>query len=153
MANYRQITMEKENLINNEDNKDNLNLIEKELKGIDEQKYLITIIKSEKSIIFNVKSKNDYLGIIYKKEITLDSLYNLNKFFKQYLTIEDLFINFFGNTNDIDIIVSKKENENERFILLKFSKKFCANKEEFIFILYPEKQKVENLVFKLYEKI
>ena len=71
----------------------------------DNQFYNLKIFLREKAIIFNITITNDSSEIIYyNNNFTLEELYNLNRFFYQYLSIEELFKLFFQKIYYPDIL-------------------------------------------------
>ena len=71
----------------------------------DNQFYNLKIFLREKAIIFNITITNDSSEIIYyNNNFTLEELYNLNRFFYQYLSIEELFKLFFQKIYFPDIL-------------------------------------------------
>ena len=134
------------------------NLLEKsnsnkfyQLKGKDNQYYNINIIFQDKSesIIFNVKPIGDFTELIYTKTLELIDFYNLNRSFRQYLSIKELYLLFFSKINNKDLSISKNKNIiNLNFVVL------SLNKKEVITInLIEEKIPVEKMIKKLVEKI
>ena len=120
-----------------------------QLKGDDNQFYNLKMFLREKSIIFNIIIVNDFTEIIYLNNFTLEELYNLNRFFRQYLSIEELFKLFFKNIKEKDINIIKNGNKIKfNFFVLSRNKK-----EKVTFILNEEKIDLEKIVYKLCEKI
>ena len=85
MSHINEITLENKN--DNEIKNKKEEFIVKNIKGIDNQIYILKIIKSENSIIFTVNFKEDFLGLIYKKENTLNDFYNYYNYLKQFHSI------------------------------------------------------------------
>jgi len=95
------------------------NLLEKsnsnkfyQLKGKDNQYYNINIIFQDKleSVIFKVKPIGDFTELIYTKTLELKDFYNLNRFFRQYLSIKELYLLFFSKINNEDLSIIKNKN-------------------------------------------
>ena len=59
----------------------------------------LKIFQGEKSIIYHVSEKDDLSGTLYKIDLDLENLYNLNRVFRQYNSIKDVFSNFFQKLN------------------------------------------------------
>lgn len=114
-------------------------------KGTDKNKYNIQIFKSTESITFHI---NDCNGTNYKIELTLDKFYNINRFFKQYSSIEEISI-LLKNMSDHEIFIIKRENA----IILNYKFEFHGIKNDIIFTLYSENLNIKNTVFKLCDKI
>ena len=71
----------------------------------------LKIFQEEESIIFHVSEKDDLSGTLYKIELNLEDFHDLNKVFRQYDTIEELFTEFFQNLKEFKIIILKEENK------------------------------------------
>ena len=61
------------------------------LTGSDKQKFNLKIIQGEKSIIFNAKIENDIGNLLYTEETDFEEFHNLNRFFRQYESVDELF--------------------------------------------------------------
>ena len=130
-------------------NKDKNNLKTYQLKGKDNQFYNLQIYQKEKTIIINAKIVDDFIGMIYSKSFTIEDLYNLNNFFRQYLSIEELLNFFFKNLKEKEITVVKNfDTIKISFLVLSRNKK-----EEVNLLLNEEKLEMKNIVHKLCEKI
>ena len=99
----------------------------------DKNTYNIQIFKSTESITFHINHINDCNGTNYKIELTLDNFYNINRFFKQYSSIEEISI-LLKNMNDHEIFIIKRENA----IILNYKFEFHGIKNDIIFTLYSE---------------
>ena len=120
-----------------------------QLKGKDNQLYKIKIFLKDKSIISNAKIVGDFTDINYSKQLKLEEFYNLNNFFRQYLSIEELFILLFKNFKEKEMIIIKTKN----IIKLSFYVLSRNIKKEVSIILSPENMEIENILYKLCEKI
>ena len=74
----------------------------------------------EESIIFNVSEKDDLSGTLYKIELNLEEIHDLNKVFRQYDTIYELFTEFFQNLDESKFIIEKEENKINLIIVVEF---------------------------------
>ena len=120
-----------------------------QLKGKDNLFYNLQIYQKEKSIIINAKIVDDFIGMIYSKSLTIEELYKLNTFFRQYLSIEELLNLFFKNLKEKEITIIK----NFDTIKISFSVLSRNKKEEINLLLNEEKMEMKNIVHKLCEKI
>ena len=132
-----------------QDNYEDNSLKSFQIKGIDNQFYNIKIFLKEKFLIFNVTIVGDFTEIIYSKKFTLEDLYNINRFFRQYLSIEELFKLLFKDLKDKEISICKNDN-NIKFSFLVLSRN---KKEEVTFLLNAENIDLEKVVIKLCDKI
>lgn len=119
------------------------------LKGTDKQKYIIKIIKGEKSIIFNAKIENDIGNILYTEETDFEEFSNLNRFFRQYDSVEELFTDLFQTLEEKEMVICKKAN-NVKFSILVEAR---GKQEEVAFILKPDKPNTEDITFNLCDKV
>ena len=130
-------------------NKNKNDLKTYQLKGKDNQFYNLQIYQKEKTIIINAKIVDDFIGMIYSKSFTIEELYNLNTFFRQYLSIEELLNFFFKNLKEKEITIVKTfETIKISFLVLSRNKK-----EEVNILLNEEKMEMKSIVHKLCEKI
>ena len=127
---------------------DKLPFIEYEKMRINKYLYNIKIYEAEDSIIFNANLIDDF-ELLYEKVYTLSELYVMNRFFKQYSTIKEVFKSFFQNFKKKDIIAFKEENTIH--LVYKFESMKIEN--EIDFILITNKIKLENIIFKFSDKI
>ena len=130
---------------------DELPFIEYKIKGADNQLYSLKIFQNNKYILFYIYINNtiDFNSIIYKKEVLLEEFYNLNRFFRQYLSLEELFTILFKNLKNKEIKIYKKDDK----IKLSFIVECRGKEEEIPFILYPEQSTIENIIDNIYEKV
>ena len=106
----------------------------------DEIDYLLKIIKGQNEIIF-LMTKIDGINVIkYKISLKLNDFYNSNKFFKQFLNIEELFTEYFEFIKDNEIIIKYKDNK----VILGFKLETKAKKDELLVTLESE-QKNNNI--------
>ena len=127
---------------------DKLPFIEYEKMRINKYLYNIKIYQAEDSIIFNANLIDDF-ELLYEKVYTLSELYEMNRFFKQYSTIKEVFKSFFKNFKKKDIIAYKEENRIH--LVYKFESMKIEN--EIDFILLTNNIKLENIIFKFSDKI
>ena len=123
--------------------------IEYHIRGKDNKQYNTKIYQSEKSIIFIINEINDILNIKYKSELNLEEFYNLNRIFRQYISIEELFTLYFKSLKEHEIIINKQDKNIKLSLLIEFR----GQKEEISFTLKPEHIKYEEVIINLYEKI
>ncbi len=119
------------------------------LKGTDKQNFIVKIIKGEKSIIFNAKIENDIGNILYTEETDFEEFANLNRFFRQYDSIEELFTDLFQTLEEKEMVICKKAN-NVKFSILVEAR---GKKEEVAFYLKPDKPNTEDITFNLCDKV
>jgi len=119
------------------------------IKSKENQSYNLKIYQGEKTLIFHIKEIGDIGDTLYKSESTLEEFCKLNRIFRQYISIEELFVLFIQNYKDSEINITKKENQ----IKLAFSIEFMGKKEEISFILNPQQSKIENVVMNLCDKV
>ena len=129
-------------LRNNIDLNNNKNRRELIIKGKDNKLYKLLIIKERDEIIFKSNIINDIYDNQYIIKINLKQFYNINKIFKEYKSINDIYLKCFNNIKEKDIIIYLNKNKIE----LKY-------KKEIDLILEPNKIKYENIIIKLCEKI
>ena len=129
---------------------DALKFKEYQIKGNDNELYNLKIVLFDKCILFNVRDILDFRKIIYKNEILLEEFYNLNRFFRQYLSLEELFNFFLNNLQNSEISISKEKENN---IKLTFIVECRGEEKEIPFILNQEQLTLENIVDNLSEKI
>ena len=122
-----------------------------QLKGKDNKYYNIKIIFQEKSesILFKVKTIGDFTELIYTKTLLYKDFCNLNRFFRQYISIQEIYSLFISNLKNKDLIVFKNKNViNIHFNVLSLNKK-----EKINIILNEEKISLDKMVKKICEKI
>ena len=122
---------------------------EYQIQGEDNQIYDLKIFQTQKSISFYVKEKSELNEKKYKKEIILEEFYNINKFFRQYLSLEELFNNLFKNLKNTEITLSENNNQIKLGLIIECR----GDKEEIYFILEQDQTEIDNLIFNLCEEI
>ena len=120
-----------------------------QIKGSDNQLYNLKIFHDDNFILFVIKDLSDFRAIQFKKKILMEEFYNINRFFRQYLSLEELFNMLFKNLKISEINIYKKENT----IKLTFIVDCRGKEEEIPFILKPEQSTIENVVENLSEKV
>jgi len=120
-----------------------------QIKGTDNELYNLKIYKSDKFILFIIKDISDFRAIKYKNKLILEEFYNLNRFFRQYLSLEELFTLLFKNLKNSEINIYKKDNN----IKLSFIVDCRGKEEEIPFILKPEQSNIKNIVENISEKV
>ena len=118
-------------------------------KNQENQKFSLKIYQGDKSIYFQIKEIGDIGDTLYKTESTLENFHKLNRVFRQFLTIEELFSYYFQCYKEEEICVSKKDKK----IKLTFIVEFMGKKNEVCFTLNPEQSKIENVVMNLCDKV
>jgi len=97
------------------------------IKSKENQSYNLKIYQGEKTLIFHIKEIGDIGDTLYKSESTLEEFCKLNRIFRQYISIEELFVLFIQNYKDSEINITKKENQ----IKLAFSIEFMGKKKKY----------------------
>ena len=122
-----------------------------QIKGIDNQYYNLKIYYQGKlnSILFKVKIVGDFTEIIYTNTLTLEKFYNLNRFFRQYISIEEICNLFFKNLNNKDLSLLKNKN----IIHLNFFVLSLNKKEKINIDLIEEKISGDKMINKICKKI
>ena len=122
-----------------------------QIKGIDNQYYNLKIYYQDKlnSILFKVKIVGDFTEIIYTNTLTLEKFYNLNRFFRQYISIEEICNLFFKNLNNKDLSLLKNKN----IIHLNFFVLSLNKKEKINIDLIEEKISGDKMINKICKKI
>ena len=87
------------------------NIIEKEIKGIDNKLYRLLIIKEEDEIILKSNIIDDIYYNQYILNINITQFYNLNKKFKEYKFINDIYLKYFNNIKEEDIKIYLENNK------------------------------------------
>ena len=109
----------------------------------------LKIFQGEKSIIYHATEIEDLTGTLYKAELNLEELYNLNSIFRAYTSIEKVFTRFFQKLVESKIVIKKEENKITLTIIIEF----MGEKDEAKIILIPEKTTIDNIVMKLCDKV
>ena len=79
---------------------------------------------------------------LYKIELNLEEIHDLNRVFRQFDTIEELFTEFFQNLDESKIIIIKEENKINLIIVVEF----MGKKNEVEITLMPEQDSYENIL-------
>ena len=119
------------------------------LKGIDKDNFNLKIFEGKNSIIFHARLINDLSETLYTEETDFEEFHNLNRFFKQYSTIDELFTLLFETLEENEILMTKIENR----IKLSFMVEARRKTEEVSFFLKPEKQNTDNIALNLCDKV
>ena len=123
--------------------------IQYQIKGQDSKQYNLKIYQTEKSIMYVISVANDILNIKYKSEFNLQEFHNLNRIFRQYISLEELFNLYFKSLKENEIIINKQDKNIKLSLLIEFR----GQKEEIIFILNPTNIQYEQALISLNEKI
>ena len=121
---------------------------EYQIKGDNDKLYNLIILQTQKSISFHVKEQSN--DKIFKKEILLEEFYNLNRFFRQYLSLEELFTILFKNLKNSEIKISENDNNKIKLSLIFECR---GNEEEISFNLLVDQTEVKTLIFNLCEQL
>ncbi len=119
------------------------------LKGIDKDNFNLKIFEGKNSIIFHARLINDLSETLYTEETDFEEFHNLNRFFKQYSTIDELFTLLFETLEENEILMTKIENR----IKLSFMVEARRKTEEVSFFLKPEKTNTDNIALNLCDKV
>lgn len=121
-----------------------------QIKGNDNQYYNLKIYYQDKlnSILFKVIIVGDFTEIIYTNTLTLENFYNLNRFFRQYISIEEIYNLFFKNLNNKDLSLLKNKN----IIHLNFFVLSLNKKEKINIDLIEEKISGDKMINKICKK-
>jgi len=119
------------------------------LKGIDKDNFNLKIFEGKNSIIFHARLINDLSETLYTEETDFEEFHNLNRFFKQYSTIDELFTLLFETLEENEILMTKIENR----IKLSFMVEARRKTEEVSFFLKPEKPNTDNIALNLCDKV
>ena len=79
------------------------------LKDSNNNEYNLKIFQGKNSIIFNARLLGDLSEVLYSEETDFEEFHNLNRFFKQYSSIDELFTILFQTLEDNELIISKAE--------------------------------------------
>ena len=118
------------------------------LKG-DKDEFNLKIFQAKNSIIFHARLINDLSEMLYTEETDFEEFHNLNRFFKQYGAIGELFNLLFETLEDNEIKISKSENR----IKLTFMVEARGKTEEVTFFLKPEKPNTDSIALNLCDKV
>ena len=123
--------------------------IQYQIKGQDSKQYNLKIYQTEKNIMYVISVANDILNIKYKSEFNLQEFHYLNRIFRQYISLEELFNLYFKSLKENEIIINKQDKNIKLSLLIEFR----GQKEEIIFILNPTNIQYEQALISLNEKI
>ena len=119
-----------------------------QIKGKDANEYNFKITQKEKTIMFIINEVNDILNVEYKNEFSLQEFHYLNRLFKQYISLDELFNLYFQSLKEEEIIIIKQD----KTITLTLLIEFRGQKEEIIFFFQPTCIHYEEAIIKLTEK-
>ena len=119
------------------------------LKDSNKNEFNLKIFQGKNSIIFNARILGDLSEILYTEETDFEEFHNLNRFFKQYSSIDELFTLLFETLEDNEIIISKAEKRIKLSIMVESRKKT----EEVNFFLKPQKANTDNVAMNLCDKV
>ena len=137
----------KEPITSSEHQEKNLN--ELPSKTFKSKEFELTVYQGERKIIFRSSEIQDLSGTLYKAELTLDELYELNDLFRGFKSIERMFDRFFQRLDESKIIIKKEDNK----ITVTFIIVFMEDKDEAKINLIPEKPDLNVTVMKLCDKV
>ena len=119
------------------------------LKDSKKNEFNLKIFQGKNSIIFHAKLIGDLSEVLYTEETDFEEFHNLNRFFKQYSSIDELFTLLFETLEDNEIIISKAEKRIKLSIMVEARGKT----EEVSFFLKPEKANTDNITMNLCDKV
>ena len=125
-----------------------INLNELPSKTFKLKDFELKIFQGENSIIYHVREIEDLTATLYKTELDLKKLYNLNTLFRAFSSIEKVFARF-QKLEESKMAIKKEENK----IILTIIIEFMGEKEEAKIILKPEPRKIDDIVMKLCVKV
>ena len=125
------------------------NLNELPSKTFKSKEFELTVYQGERKIIFRSSEIQDLSGTLYKAELTLDELYELNDLFRGFKSIERIFNRFFQRLDESKITIKKEDNK----ITVTFIIVFMEDKDEAKINLIPEKPELNVTVMKLCDKV
>ena len=139
--------MEENSLANNSNRESENRQLKKEfkIKGTDNKIYKLIIIKERDEIIFDSNLEDNIYDVKYTISVCLNKFYNINNIFRRYKSISNIYLNYFNNINDRNIIITLSDN--------KIKLIFKENNDEICFILEPNELKIENILQRICEKI
>ncbi len=115
----------------------------------EKEEFNLKIFEGKNSIIFHGRIKDDLSESVYIEETDFEEFHNLNKFFKQYTSVNELFSLLFQTLDEKEIIISKTENR----IKLTFKVEARGKKDEVTFFLKPERGNTDNIALNLCDKV
>ena len=86
----------------------------------------LKIFQGENSIIYHAKQVEDLADTLYKGESSLKELHDLNRIFRQFISLEEVFTLFFQALDESKISIKKEDNK----LTLAFMIEFMGNKDE-----------------------
>lgn len=104
------------------------------LKTKDNISYNLTILQGENELALIIKKLNDFKDISYKKVCILEEFYNIDKYFKQFENIKQLFSEYFGFLKEDEITIDLKDNK----IIIEFKYNTKLKEDKILFILNEE---------------
>ena len=124
------------------------NLNELPCKTFKLKDFELKIYQGEKSIIFHATEKEDLTATLYKVELNLDDLINLNRWvFKPCDSVQEVFTYIFQEMEESKIIIKKEENK------INFIINAGMKKNEAKIILIPQQASIDDIVAKLCDKV
>ena len=109
----------------------------------------LKIFQGENSIIYHAKQVEDLADTLYKGESSLKELHDLNRIFRQFISLEEVFTLFFQALDESKIGIKKEDNK----VTLAFMIEFMGKKDEVKITLVPEEAKIDAIVMKLCDKV
>ena len=111
--------------------------------------FQLKIFQGEETLICHVTENEDLSATLYKVELSLEELLNLNIIFRLYKSIKEVFTLFFSKLDESKLTFKKEENKINLSILVEI----MGQKDEMIIQLMPEQPNIDNIVMKLCEKV
>ena len=119
---------------------------ELKLKGKDNKLYHLTIINEQDEIIFKSNIINNIWDIQYSINANIKDFYYINKTFRKYNSINDVYLKYFNDIKEEQIDISSNDNK----IIVYFNDN---NDVKISFILEPNEMKMDNIIRKLCDKM
>ena len=127
-------------------NQDNYPKKELTLKGKDNKLYNLMIIKEQDKIIFKSNAINNIWDIQYSTNVNIKGFYEINKIFRKYNSINEIYSKYFNDIKEEQIDISSSDNK----IIVYFSDN---NEVKLSFILEPNEMKMDNIIRKLCDRM
>ena len=116
------------------------------LKGKDNKLYNLMIINEQDEIIFKSNILNNIWDIQYSINANIKDFYYINKTFRKYNSINEVYTKYFNDIKEEQIDISSNDNK----IIVYFNDN---NDVKIPFILEPNEMKMDNIIRKLCDKM
>ena len=131
---------------NDDDNDEDSSFRKLKIRGKDNKLYSLEISKEKESITFKAIIEGLKDVISYEKELTISGFQEINKFYKQYDDINELFSNCLNIVEESKISIKEEKNKLKLTIIVPSVKDIKT-----YFELLPKKASIEIMVGNLYE--